>query len=32
MNPCPTDIEGDEITATQDLLLLLSSFSLECNE
>ncbi len=32
MNPCPTDIDGDGITATQDLLLLLSSFSLECNE
>ena len=29
-NPCPTDIDGDGITDTQDLLLLLGSYSLEC--
>jgi len=31
-NPCPTDIDGDGVTATQDLLLLLGSFSLVCEE
>ena len=32
VNPCPTDINGDGSTGTQDLLLLLGSFSLVCGE
>ena len=31
-NPCPTDIDGNGVTATQDLLLLLGNFSMECEE
>ena len=32
INPCPSDIDADGITDTQDLLLLLGSFSLTCDE
>ena len=31
-NPCPTDIDGNGVTATQDLLLLLGNFSMECED
>ena len=31
-NPCPTDIDADGTTDTADLLLLLSNFSLTCDE
>ena len=30
VNPCPTDVDGDGTTDTQDLILLLGSFSLVC--
>lgn len=30
-DPCPTDIDGDGTTDTQDLLLLLGNFSLGCD-
>ena len=32
VNPCPTDIDGNGQTAMQDLLLLLGSFSLVCEQ
>ena len=32
VNPCPTDIDADGTTDTADLLLLLGSYSLTCDE
>ena len=32
VNPCPTDIDADGVTDTQDLLTLLSNFSMTCDE
>lgn len=31
-NPCPTDVDADGTTDTQDLILLLGNFSLVCGE